>query len=316
MRRYWYSILLTGSIMILALGKLPPDVFGVRTAMAKAEVSAMEMGAAETNTAEATGAAEAEAAEEEMGAAETEAAAAAGATGAVETEATEMGAPEKGTADTEAAKMGAPDTAPSQTSSPAPKVPSTVSPGTGETFSDTLFIGDSRTVGLSEYGDLGQAEVFANSGMSVFNLFQAQVTLKNGTKQGLDEVLSSNRYGSIYLMLGINELGYEEQSILRQYRTVVEQIRARQPQATLILEANLHVTREKAAKSDIYNNRKIDALNEAIEAIAEETGCRYLNVNSLFDDENGNLAAGYSTDGSHILGKYYSVWVEWIRSSR
>lgn len=301
MRRYWYSILLTGSIMILALGKLPPDIFGVRTAMAKAEVSAMEMGAAETNTAEATGAAEAEAAEEEMGAAETEAAAAAGATGAVETEATEMGAP---------------DTAPSQTTSPAPEVPSTVSPGTGETFSDTLFIGDSRTVGLSEYGDLGQAEVFANSGMSVFNLFQAQVTLKNGTKQGLDEVLSSNRYGSIYLMLGINELGYEEQSILRQYRTVVEQIRARQPQATLILEANLHVTREKAAKSDIYNNRKIDTLNEAIEAIAEETGCRYLNVNSLFDDENGNLAAGYSTDGSHILGKYYSVWVEWIRSSR
>ena len=316
MRRYWYSILLTGSIMILALGKLPPDVFGVRTAMAKAEVSAMEMGAAETNTAEATGAAGAEAAEEEMGAAETEAAAAAGAMGAVETEATEMGAPEKGTADTEAAKMGAPDTAPSQTSSPAPEVPSTVSPGTGETFSDTLFIGDSRTVGLSEYGDLGQAEVFANSGMSVFNLFQAQVTLKNGTKQGLDEVLSSNRYGSIYLMLGINELGYEEQSILRQYRTVVEQIRAKQPQATLILEANLHVTREKAAKSDIYNNRKIDALNKAIEAIAEETGCRYLNVNSLFDDENGNLAAGYSTDGSHILGKYYSVWVEWIRSSR
>ena len=314
MRRYWYSILLTGSIMILALGKLPPDAFGVRTAMAKAEVSAMEMGAAETNTAEATGAAVAEVAEEEMGAAETEAAA--GATGAVETEATEMGAPERGTADTEAAKMGAPDTAPSQTSSPAPEVPSTVSPGTGETFSDTLFIGDSRTVGLSEYGDLGQAEVFANSGMSVFNLFQAQVTLKNGTKQGLDEVLSSNRYGSIYLMLGINELGYEEQSILRQYRTVVEQIRARQPQATLILEANLHVTREKAAKSDIYNNRKIDSLNEAIEAIAEETGCRYLNVNSLFDDENGNLAAGYSTDGSHILGKYYSVWVDWIRSSR
>ena len=316
MRRYWYSILLTGSIMILALGKLPPDVFGVRTAMAKAEVSAMEMGAAVTNAAEATGAAVAEAAEEEMGAAETEAAAAAGATGAVETEATEMGATEKGTADTEAAKMRAPDTAPSQTTPPAPEVPSTVSPGTGETFSDTLFIGDSRTVGLSEYGDLGQAEVFANSGMSVFNLFQAQVTLKNGTKQGLDEVLSSNRYGSIYLMLGINELGYEEQSILRQYRTVVEQIRARQPQATLILEANLHVTREKAAKSDIYNNRKIDSLNEAIEAIAEETGCRYLNVNSLFDDENGNLAAGYSTDGSHILGKYYAGWVEWIRSSR
>ena len=144
MRRYWYSILLTGSIMILALGKLPPDVFGVRTAMAKAEVSAMEMGAAETNTAEATGAAEAEAAEEEMGAAETEAAAAAGATGAVETEATEMGAPERGTADTEASEMGAPDTASSQTTSPAPEVPSTVSP-------DKERIGKSFA-GLGRYG--------------------------------------------------------------------------------------------------------------------------------------------------------------------
>ena len=299
MRRYWYSILLTGSIMILAVGKLPPDVLGVRTAMAKAEVSAMEMGEAETNTAEA----------EAMGAAEAEAKA--GATGAAEMEAGATGA-----AEMEAAETGAPETAPPQTTSQAPEVPSTVSPGTNETFSDTLFIGDSRTVGLFEYGDLGQAEVFANSGMSVFNLFQTQVTLKNGTKQSLDEVLSSNRYSSIYLMLGINELGYEEQSILRQYRAVVEQIRAKQPQASLILEANLHVTREKAAKSDIYNNRKINALNKAIETIAEETGCRYLDVNSLFDDETGNLSANYSTDGSHILGKYYSVWVDWIRSSR
>ena len=226
MRRYWYSILLTGSIMILAVGKLPPDVLGVRTAMAKAEVSAMEMGEAETNTAEA----------ESVGTAEAEAKA--GATGAAEMEAGATGAPEM-----EAAETDAPETAAPQTTSQAPEVPSTVSPGTNETFSDTLFIGDSRTVGLFEYGDLGQAEVFANSGMSVFNLFQTQVTLKNGTKQSLDEVLSSNRYSSIYLMLGINELGYEEQSILRQYRAVVEQIRAKQPQASLILEANLHVTR-------------------------------------------------------------------------
>lgn len=41
---------------------------------------------------------------------------------------------------------------------------------------------------------------------------------------------------------------------------------------------------------------------------------RYIDVNSLFDDENGNLSMAYSTDGAHILGKYYSVWVEWIRS--
>ena len=41
----------------------------------------------------------------------------------------------------------------------------------------------------------------------------------------------------------------------------------------------------------------------------------YLDVNQVFDDENGNLAAGYSSDGAHVLGKYYSVWVDWIRET-
>lgn len=122
------------------------------------------------------------------------------------------------------------------------------------------------------------------------------------------------RYRTIYLMLGINELGYEEESIVGQYRSVVEKIRAEQPAAVLVLAANLHVTREKAVKSRIYNNLKIDGLNQSIEKIAEDTGCRYIDVNSIFDDENGNLSAAYSTDGAHILGKYYSVWVEWIRN--
>lgn len=182
-------------------------------------------------------------------------------------------------------------------------------------FSDTLFIGDSRTVGLSEYGDLGQAVVFANSGMSVFNLLDSQVTLANGDKQKLDQVLSSRNFKTIYLMLGINELGYENHSIVSQYRVVVDWIREKQPDATLVLEANLHVTEEKSAKSDIYNNQRINALNDAIRDIAEDTGCLYIDVNPIFDDGSGNLSAAYSTDGAHVLGKYYSVWVDWIRGS-
>lgn len=182
-------------------------------------------------------------------------------------------------------------------------------------FSDTLFIGDSRTVGLSEYGDLGQAVVFANSGMSVFNLLDAQVALENGDKQKLDQVLSARNFKTIYLMLGINELGYEYHSIVNQYQAVVDWIREKQPDATLVLEANLHVTEEKSAKSDIYNNQRIDALNDAIRDIAEDTGCLYIDVNPIFDDGNGNLSAAYSTDGAHVLGKYYSVWVDWIRGS-
>lgn len=198
-------------------------------------------------------------------------------------------------------------TAPNSTTAPSPAT---------DNFSDVLFIGDSRTVGLSEYGDLGEAEVFANSGMSVFNLFDSRVTLKSGGKQTLEQVLSDRSFRTVYLMLGINELGYDDKSIVKQYQAVVERIRAAQPEAALVLGANLHVTGEKAAKSSIFNNQRINSLNAAIKTIAENNGCGYMDVNQLFDDENGNLSTAYSTDGAHILGKYYSVWVEWIRGRR
>lgn len=182
-------------------------------------------------------------------------------------------------------------------------------------FTNVLFIGDSRTAGLSEYGDLGQAEVFADSGMSVFNLFDSRVKTKSGSRLTLKEVLSQGQFQTIYLMLGINELGYEYSSIIKKYQSVVDTIQSLQPEAILVLQANLHVTGNKSASSSTYNNEKINRLNSGIQTLAEENSCFYLDVNPVFDDENGNLKADYSTDGSHVLGKYYSVWVDWLKEA-
>ena len=184
-----------------------------------------------------------------------------------------------------------------------------------EDFSGVLFIGDSRTVGLSEYGDLGQAEVFADSGMSVFTLFNKTVKLRSQEKSGLEELLCSRKFDTIFFMLGINELGYDYDSIVKQYKRTVEKVHELQPDAAIVLGANLHVTAEKASGSSIYNNDRINALNRDIKSMAEASGYVYLDVNQVFDDENGNLAAGYSSDGAHVLGKYYSVWVDWIRET-
>ena len=52
-------------------------------------------------------------------------------------------------------------------------------------FDTALFIGDSRTVGLALYGRLGQADYFADVGMSVFNLFDKSVSDDHFAKQDL-----------------------------------------------------------------------------------------------------------------------------------
>ena len=76
-------------------------------------------------------------------------------------------------------------------------------------FEDTLFIGDSRTGGLHQYGDLGGAEVIADAGMNVYQIYDKEFTLSTGEKKYLEEVLKEQQFGKVYVMIGINELGYD-----------------------------------------------------------------------------------------------------------
>lgn len=194
-------------------------------------------------------------------------------------------------------------------------VPSPISESSSlfpDNFQSVLFIGDSRTVGLHEYGQMGKADVFANSGMTVFNLWDSKISFQKEGKKTLEQVLTEKQYQVIHVMLGINELGYSMEQIVEKYRGAVEKIQAMQPDAKVVLGANLHVTAENSANSTIYNNQRINELNAQIQKIGDELGCSYINVNEIFDDAQGNLSKDYSTDGSHILGKYYADWVQWI----
>lgn len=179
-------------------------------------------------------------------------------------------------------------------------------------FDDALFIGDSRTVGLKEYGALGNAEVLADSGMSVYKVFTKQFTLHSGEKMTLEELLGNRQFGKIYIMLGINELGYKYDATVKRYEEMVDRIQELQPEAILFLEANLHISRKKSESSDIYNNPNIDRFNQAVEGMTDGHQRFYLDVNELFDDEEGNLSDEYTVDEAHVLGKYYKDWVEWI----
>ena len=179
-------------------------------------------------------------------------------------------------------------------------------------FDDALFIGDSRTVGLHEYGNLGNAVVVADSGMNVYKIFEKEFDTASGEKQLLETILSERQFGKIYIMLGINELGYDFDRTVARYTELVERIRDMQPDARIFLEANLHITEKKSASSSVYTNENINRFNEAVAQMADNRTIFYLDVNELFDDENGALAQMYTMDNAHVLGKYYSDWVDWI----
>lgn len=187
-------------------------------------------------------------------------------------------------------------------------------PEIDDSFDDVLFIGDSRTDGLSEYGHLGNADVFADSGLSSYTAMtkSLQISDEDEKEYTLEELLSERQYKLILVMLGINELGYDRQAAIRKYGELVNRIQELQPNAYLVLEANLHITEAKSEGDDIFNNENINEINDAIHQIAEEKNLGWLDINELFDDENGNLNADLSADGAHVLGKYYADWSDWI----
>jgi hypothetical protein len=206
-----------------------------------------------------------------------------------------------------------PSPKPSPSPSPTPSAPLNTAPPTMEEFfSDTLFIGDSRTVGLSEYGNMPTATFFATTGMSVYSLFDTTVTVPSIGDVYLENLLQGNTYGKIYLMLGINELGYDFESTVEKYTEVVNRICQLQPNAVLYICANLHVSHERSRSDDIFNNTNIDRFNQRISELANQKTIFYIDVNPIFDDENGALGTEYTADDTHVLGKYYVTWGEWL----
>ena len=181
-----------------------------------------------------------------------------------------------------------------------------------EYFDDALFIGDSRTVGISEYGDLNNATFFANTGMSVYNVFEKNVSVPQVGKLKLEQLLTYKKFGKIYIMLGINELGYNQEKTLKKYKDLLKFVQEKQSNAIIYIEANLHVAAERSNKDKKINNININKINNEISKLADNEKIFFIDVNEKFDDENGNLSSNYTQDNVHIYAKYYKEWSDWL----
>ena len=179
-------------------------------------------------------------------------------------------------------------------------------------FDDALFIGDSRTVGIYEYGVLKDADFFCNVGMSVFSVHKAEVNIPSVGKTTLTKLLETGKYGKVYIMLGMNELGYSLNKTISKYEELINEVRTLQPDAIIYLQANLRVTKKRSESDSIYNNTKINRINSAVAAYANDKDIFYIDVNPLFDDGEGNFDKKYTNDNTHPFARYYTEWSKWL----
>ncbi len=184
-------------------------------------------------------------------------------------------------------------------------------------FDDAVFIGDSRTVGMYEYGGLEETSTFyASTGLTIYKMFDSKIVAVPGQKKKItvEEALSEKQFAKIYLMIGINEMGTGTvESFMKAYGEAVQHLQQLQPDAVIYLQAIMKVTTDRSGQGDYITNEGIEARNEEIAKLADDEKIYYLDVNPLICDETGGMVASYTYDGVHLKAQYIPIWLDFLK---
>ena len=179
-------------------------------------------------------------------------------------------------------------------------------------FDDALFIGDSRSEGFKLYSELDNATYFVYKGLSVETVnTKAVITAPDGTQQTVMNALKQKQFGKVYIMLGINELGWTNTSaFIEKYGVLIDAVKQNNPNAVVYVQSILPVSDVKAG-DPIYNNNNINKFNSLIKSMVQAKGVYYVNsAESVTKD--GMLIHEASTDGVHLNKKYCIVWRDYL----
>ncbi len=186
-------------------------------------------------------------------------------------------------------------------------------------FDDAIFIGESRTAGLADYGKLtAHASYFATESLTIYDIMETKLALRTpeGEKKAayLKDVLKNNSYKKIYFCIGINELGnVGTLPFYKKYTEVISQIRKLQPNSIIYIQGIMHENKKMSSTDPVFNNKNVLEKNRAIATLANGHDIFYLDMNEAVCDKNGNLIDELTNDGVHLKAANYVMWEDWLR---
>lgn len=183
-------------------------------------------------------------------------------------------------------------------------------------FDDIVFLGDSRTEGFYLYSGLKHGQYLYAVGATVESAFTKNVwESEKGRKIPLLDALAGLECGKVYLMLGVNELGWTKiENFKNQYAKLIDRVQEDHPGVQVVLQSILPVTAKQDEKGTYVNNERILAYNEVILALAEEKDCAYVNVAEAVTGPDGCLPVKWTTDGVHLNVEGCRVWLHYLRT--
>lgn len=172
---------------------------------------------------------------------------------------------------------------------------------------DIIFLGNSITDG-GEWSELFQNKHCKNRGISG--------DVCDGVLDRLTTI-TKGQPAKVFLMIGINDLGRGgvPDTVAMKTRQIVRRIKTESPRTKVYIQSVLP-TNDHYGLFGGHTARwkNIPVTNELLRHVAEEEGVTYIDLFSLFADEDGKMNINYSNDGLHLTGKGYTVWRDAVKS--
>lgn len=181
-------------------------------------------------------------------------------------------------------------------------------------FDDAVFIGDSRTEGFMIYEDVN-ATSYTHKGLMVDTIFTSPVITQDGEKITVMEALKNTSFNKVYIMLGINETGWQSSYFfIQKYGEIIDEIKKINPDAIIYVESILPVSEKVSMNHSYIKKAKIDEYNVLIKEMVKEKGVYYLDISSAVANEAGYLPEDAATDGIHLNKKYCDKWLQYLKT--
>lgn len=161
----------------------------------------------------------------------------------------------------------------------------------------------------------GISQVVYNRGIGGFTT--------NDMLEHMEEMVFGTEPSRIFINIGTNDIGmpdYSQERLINNYKKILRQIKERLPECEVYLMAYYPVneTAEQQGEDnchmfDTRNNENIRKANMALENLAKETDCRFIDVNEGLTDEEGRLKKEFTIEGIHMYGNAYQIILQNMR---
>ena len=134
----------------------------------------------------------------------------------------------------------------------------------------------------------------------------------------MEEMVFALEPSKIFINIGTNDIGspeYRLEKLLKNYEEIIRQIQERLPDAQIYMLAYYPVNETDTMLDEdtgkmMFNtrtNENIQIANVAVEKLADQLGCFFINVNKGLTDERNKLKKEYTVEGIHMYANGYRV---------